>query len=138
MWRRRGGVWRSRSPAQVYQLRSADGTAAVMEPSSVSQGVRSMFFMLTPNESSYEKVEDVPQYVQQVSQSPGRVTCRHLSQVQVHRRKPHVTDPHGYSQTEQNKTTEKTTTMQYTKLQLCNVIYTPTVRTKYKSVRYEN
>lgn len=25
-----------------------------------------MFFMLTPNESSFEKVEDVPQYVQQV------------------------------------------------------------------------
>lgn len=29
-------------------------------------GLRSLFFMLTPNESSYQKLEDVPQYVQQV------------------------------------------------------------------------
>lgn len=37
-----------------------------MEYDSVSRGARAMFFMLTPNESSFEKVEDVPQYVQQV------------------------------------------------------------------------
>ncbi|KAM9723081.1 alkylglycerol monooxygenase [Menidia menidia] len=34
---------------------------------SVSRGVRSMFFMLTPNESSFEKVAEVPQYVQQAT-----------------------------------------------------------------------
>uniref|UniRef100_A0A672FX73 Transmembrane protein 195 n=1 Tax=Salarias fasciatus TaxID=181472 RepID=A0A672FX73_SALFA len=39
--------------------------AAGLEFESVSRGFRSMFFMLSPNESSYEKVEDVPQYVQQ-------------------------------------------------------------------------
>ncbi|XP_022601894.1 alkylglycerol monooxygenase [Seriola dumerili] len=36
-------------------------------PGSVSRGVRAMFLMLTPNESSFEKVEDVPQYVQQAT-----------------------------------------------------------------------
>uniref|UniRef100_G3PH00 Alkylglycerol monooxygenase n=1 Tax=Gasterosteus aculeatus aculeatus TaxID=481459 RepID=G3PH00_GASAC len=30
-------------------------------------GLRSLFFMLTPNESSYQKLEDVPQYVQQAT-----------------------------------------------------------------------
>ncbi|XP_035528287.1 alkylglycerol monooxygenase [Morone saxatilis] len=34
---------------------------------SLSAGVRAMFFMLTPNESAFEKVEDVPQYVQQAT-----------------------------------------------------------------------
>uniref|UniRef100_A0A3B5QXY4 Alkylglycerol monooxygenase n=1 Tax=Xiphophorus maculatus TaxID=8083 RepID=A0A3B5QXY4_XIPMA len=34
---------------------------------SVSRGLRAMFFMLTPNESSFEKVEEVPQYVQQAT-----------------------------------------------------------------------
>uniref|UniRef100_A0A8C4DGU1 Alkylglycerol monooxygenase n=1 Tax=Dicentrarchus labrax TaxID=13489 RepID=A0A8C4DGU1_DICLA len=34
---------------------------------SLSAGVRTMFFMLTPNESAFEKVEDVPQYVQQAT-----------------------------------------------------------------------
>ncbi|XP_039886624.1 alkylglycerol monooxygenase isoform X1 [Simochromis diagramma] len=38
-----------------------------MEYDSVSRGARAMFFMLTPNESSFEKVEDVPQYVQQAT-----------------------------------------------------------------------
>lgn len=37
----------------------------MMELESVSRGFRSMFFMLTPNESSFERVEDVPLYVQQ-------------------------------------------------------------------------
>ncbi|KAF7657148.1 hypothetical protein LDENG_00031240 [Lucifuga dentata] len=32
-----------------------------------SQGVRSMFFLLTPNESSFQQVGDVPQYVQQAT-----------------------------------------------------------------------
>eukprot|EP00064_Thunnus_orientalis_P011293 superscaffoldBa00001618_g11323 len=41
--------------------------AAAVEPGSVSTGVRSLFFMLTPNESSFETVEDVPQYVQQAT-----------------------------------------------------------------------
>ncbi|XP_053699582.1 alkylglycerol monooxygenase [Synchiropus splendidus] len=36
-------------------------------PGAVSTGVRSLFFMLTPNESSFEKVEDVPPYVQQAT-----------------------------------------------------------------------
>ncbi|KAM9852506.1 alkylglycerol monooxygenase [Aulostomus maculatus] len=34
---------------------------------SVSKGFRAMFFMLTPNETSFQKVEDVPQYVQQAT-----------------------------------------------------------------------
>lgn len=41
--------------------------AQTMDVGSVSSGVRAMFFMLTPNESSFEKVEDVPQYVQQAT-----------------------------------------------------------------------
>ncbi|XP_030606234.1 alkylglycerol monooxygenase isoform X2 [Archocentrus centrarchus] len=38
-----------------------------MEYGSVSRGTRAMFFMLTPNESSFQKVEEVPQYVQQAT-----------------------------------------------------------------------
>ncbi|KAM7382948.1 hypothetical protein PAMP_002641 [Pampus punctatissimus] len=41
--------------------------AEAVELDSVSSGLRSMFFMLTPNESSFEKVEDVPLYVQQAT-----------------------------------------------------------------------
>ncbi|KAK2845059.1 hypothetical protein Q5P01_011718 [Channa striata] len=37
------------------------------EPISVSTGVRAMFLMLTPNESSFRTVEEVPQYVQQAT-----------------------------------------------------------------------
>ncbi|CAJ1062920.1 alkylglycerol monooxygenase [Xyrichtys novacula] len=33
----------------------------------MSAGIRGMFFMLTPNESSFEKVEEVPHYVQQAT-----------------------------------------------------------------------
>lgn len=40
--------------------------AGAVEPGAVSRGIRTMFFMVTPNESTFEKVEDVPQYVQQV------------------------------------------------------------------------
>ncbi|XP_076593773.1 alkylglycerol monooxygenase [Chaetodon auriga] len=38
-----------------------------MELASVSTGVRSLFAMLTPNESSFQKVEDVPHYVDQAT-----------------------------------------------------------------------
>ncbi|XP_008429160.1 alkylglycerol monooxygenase [Poecilia reticulata] len=41
--------------------------AAAAGSGSVSRGLRAMFFMLTPNESSFEKVEEVPQYVQQAT-----------------------------------------------------------------------
>uniref|UniRef100_A0A3Q0RSV3 Alkylglycerol monooxygenase n=1 Tax=Amphilophus citrinellus TaxID=61819 RepID=A0A3Q0RSV3_AMPCI len=41
--------------------------AEAMEYGSVSRGTRAMFFMLTPNESSFQKVEEVPQYVQQAT-----------------------------------------------------------------------
>ncbi|XP_008285586.1 alkylglycerol monooxygenase [Stegastes partitus] len=41
--------------------------AGGVELGSVSTGFRSIFFMLTPNESSFEKVEDVPQYVEQAT-----------------------------------------------------------------------
>ncbi|XP_071326904.1 alkylglycerol monooxygenase [Trachinotus anak] len=41
--------------------------AEAVEPGSGSTGVRAVFFLLTPNESSFEKVEDVPQYVQQAT-----------------------------------------------------------------------
>uniref|UniRef100_A0A3P8RPK6 Alkylglycerol monooxygenase n=1 Tax=Amphiprion percula TaxID=161767 RepID=A0A3P8RPK6_AMPPE len=41
--------------------------AGGMELGTVSRGFRSMFFMLTPNESSFQKVEDVPQYVEQAT-----------------------------------------------------------------------
>ncbi|XP_068426657.1 alkylglycerol monooxygenase [Clinocottus analis] len=37
------------------------------ETGSSSVGFRSLFFMLTPNESSFHKLEDVPQYVQQAT-----------------------------------------------------------------------
>ncbi|XP_070822847.1 alkylglycerol monooxygenase [Chaetodon trifascialis] len=38
-----------------------------MELASVSVGVRSLFALLTPNESSFQKVEDVPHYVDQAT-----------------------------------------------------------------------
>lgn len=41
--------------------------AEAVELGSVSTGVRALFYMLTPNESSFQKVEDVPQYVQQAT-----------------------------------------------------------------------
>ncbi|XP_078108296.1 alkylglycerol monooxygenase isoform X3 [Sander vitreus] len=41
--------------------------AGAVVPGSVSTGVRAMFLMLTPNESSFQKVEDVPPYVQQAT-----------------------------------------------------------------------
>ncbi|KAF1388410.1 hypothetical protein PFLUV_G00089880 [Perca fluviatilis] len=41
--------------------------AGAVVPGSVSAGLRAMFLMLTPNESSFQKVEDVPQYVQQAT-----------------------------------------------------------------------
>uniref|UniRef100_A0A3Q1C954 Alkylglycerol monooxygenase n=1 Tax=Amphiprion ocellaris TaxID=80972 RepID=A0A3Q1C954_AMPOC len=41
--------------------------AGGMELGTVSRGFRSMFFMLTPNESSFQKVEAVPQYVEQAT-----------------------------------------------------------------------
>ncbi|KAF3839615.1 hypothetical protein F7725_018332 [Dissostichus mawsoni] len=41
--------------------------AGAVNPDSVSTGTRAMFFMITPNESSFQKVEDVPQYVQQAT-----------------------------------------------------------------------
>ncbi|KAK5862125.1 hypothetical protein PBY51_017554 [Eleginops maclovinus] len=41
--------------------------AGAVKPDSVSMGARAMFFMITPNESSFQKVEDVPQYVQQAT-----------------------------------------------------------------------
>lgn len=41
--------------------------AGAVNPDSVSTGARAMFFMITPNESSFQKVEDVPQYVQQAT-----------------------------------------------------------------------
>ncbi|XP_013874469.1 alkylglycerol monooxygenase [Austrofundulus limnaeus] len=34
---------------------------------SASRGLRALFFMLTPNESSFQEVEEVPQYVQQAT-----------------------------------------------------------------------
>uniref|UniRef100_A0A4W6CJ68 Alkylglycerol monooxygenase n=1 Tax=Lates calcarifer TaxID=8187 RepID=A0A4W6CJ68_LATCA len=41
--------------------------AEAVELGSVPAGLRAMFLMLTPNESSFQKVEDVPQYVQQAT-----------------------------------------------------------------------
>uniref|UniRef100_A0A671UM05 Alkylglycerol monooxygenase n=1 Tax=Sparus aurata TaxID=8175 RepID=A0A671UM05_SPAAU len=41
--------------------------AETMDLGSVSRGFRAMFSMLSPNESSFEKVEDVPPYVQQAT-----------------------------------------------------------------------
>lgn len=48
--------------------------AAAVDLGSVSTGIRAMFVMLTPNESSFERVEDVPRYVEQVgpTASPRR------------------------------------------------------------------
>uniref|UniRef100_A0AAY5JX26 Transmembrane protein 195 n=1 Tax=Esox lucius TaxID=8010 RepID=A0AAY5JX26_ESOLU len=39
----------------------------VMDPIYLTKGIRSMFYMVTPNESSFEHVEDVPLYVQQAT-----------------------------------------------------------------------
>uniref|UniRef100_A0A3Q3W4C1 Alkylglycerol monooxygenase n=1 Tax=Mola mola TaxID=94237 RepID=A0A3Q3W4C1_MOLML len=41
--------------------------ADAVELGSVSTGIRAMFLLLTPQESSFEKVEDVPHYVQQAT-----------------------------------------------------------------------
>uniref|UniRef100_UPI0037E73E4F alkylglycerol monooxygenase n=1 Tax=Semicossyphus pulcher TaxID=241346 RepID=UPI0037E73E4F len=41
--------------------------ADTMDLRAMSAGVRGMFFMLTPNESSFQKVEEVPHYVQQAT-----------------------------------------------------------------------
>ncbi|XP_059195865.1 alkylglycerol monooxygenase [Centropristis striata] len=41
--------------------------AEAVDLGSVVSGVRSMFFMLTPNETAFQKVEEVPQYVQQAT-----------------------------------------------------------------------
>ncbi|XP_072249762.1 alkylglycerol monooxygenase isoform X2 [Leuresthes tenuis] len=41
--------------------------ATAVHSGSVSTGFRAMFSLLTPNESSFEKVEEVPQYVQQAT-----------------------------------------------------------------------
>lgn len=41
--------------------------AGAMDLRYMSAGVRGMFFMLTPNESSFEKLDEVPQYVQQAT-----------------------------------------------------------------------
>ncbi|XP_062421538.1 alkylglycerol monooxygenase [Pungitius pungitius] len=38
-----------------------------MAQGDASAGFRSLFFMLSPNESSYQKLQDVPQYVQQAT-----------------------------------------------------------------------
>ena len=42
--------------------------AQFMDVVSLTKGIRSMFYIVTPNESSFENVEDVPPYVQQVSE----------------------------------------------------------------------
>lgn len=49
-----------------------------MDLNSVSTGVRAMFLMITPNESSFEKVEDVPQYVQQVGTASVSLTQQYV------------------------------------------------------------
>ncbi|XP_071402630.1 alkylglycerol monooxygenase [Centroberyx affinis] len=41
--------------------------AQAADPGSVSRGVRALFYMVSPNESSFQQVEDVPQYVQQAT-----------------------------------------------------------------------
>lgn len=46
-----------------------EALTADMGSGSVSVGLRAMFSMLTPNESSFERVEEVPPYVQQVRAS---------------------------------------------------------------------
>ena len=65
----------SRTPAQVHRSSPAARGASMaeaMELGSVSRGFRAMFSMLSPNESSFEKVEDVPPYVQQVGAASHR------------------------------------------------------------------
>ena len=37
-------------------------------------GLRSMFYMVTPNESSFQHVEEVPKYTSQVGRSPPTTT----------------------------------------------------------------
>lgn len=50
--------------------------AEAVELDSVSAGVRALFYMLTPNESSFQRVEDVPHYVQQVGTASLSLTSR--------------------------------------------------------------
>ncbi|XP_056299810.1 alkylglycerol monooxygenase isoform X1 [Pseudoliparis swirei] len=41
--------------------------AVAVEPGSANAGFRSLFFMITPNETSYQRLEDVPEYVLQAT-----------------------------------------------------------------------
>uniref|UniRef100_A0A4W5N8P6 Uncharacterized protein n=1 Tax=Hucho hucho TaxID=62062 RepID=A0A4W5N8P6_9TELE len=41
--------------------------AQFMDVVSLTKGIRSLFYIVTPNESSFENVEDVPPYVQQAT-----------------------------------------------------------------------
>jgi len=45
--------------------------AVAVEPGSANAGFRSLFFMITPNETSYQRLEDVPEYVLQVGSGHG-------------------------------------------------------------------
>ncbi|TNN49619.1 hypothetical protein EYF80_040177 [Liparis tanakae] len=57
------------SPAAIRQVLRAQMAVAV-EPGSAHAGLRSLFFMLTPNETSYQRLEDVPEYVLQQTIQP--------------------------------------------------------------------
>lgn len=63
-----------KSPAAGTVLVKA--MAEAVELGSVSAGVRALFYMLTPNESSFQRVEDVPHYVQQVGTASLSLTSR--------------------------------------------------------------
>ena len=68
--------------------------AEAVELDSVSRGVRSMFFMLTPNESSFQKVEDVPQYVQQVGTASLSLTSsNNTADVMIYRERSQTSSP---------------------------------------------
>jgi hypothetical protein len=48
------------------QRRAAMKNPEAQEDVSVSQGVRMMFYMMKPNETSFQTLEEVPDYVKKV------------------------------------------------------------------------
>lgn len=69
---------------------------AMMDEKDISTGFRALFYMVTPNESSFERVEDVPPYTSQVGLPPPPPAVRTGQEVRLvtmlHPRQPcHVT-----------------------------------------------
>ncbi|KAG7268167.1 hypothetical protein CRUP_002171 [Coryphaenoides rupestris] len=55
-----------------------------MDVKDISAGFRALFYMVTPNESCFERVDDVPPYTNQVGRPPAVRTGRRLQSVNNH------------------------------------------------------